>query len=118
MAPRQATTPSPSPASSKLDGATHRKTEKERQLDLQEKGRKRAGEEPDRKKAWSSINHSMLSDQELTIRKIKDRTESKLNNFIICRSTSIQNCIIFIFLAIPSETDFSICESFQQTDRN
>ncbi len=39
--------------------ATHRKTEKERQL-ADERGGGRGAESQDRKKAWPSINHSVL----------------------------------------------------------
>jgi hypothetical protein len=55
LAPR----PSPSP----LRLATHRNTEKERQLAPGRGGERggRRAESSDRKKAWSSINHSILS---------------------------------------------------------
>jgi hypothetical protein len=55
--------PPPSPVS-KLNPETHRKTEKERQLADEGVGGGGIGaESDDRKKAWPSINHSILSGQ-------------------------------------------------------
>ncbi len=50
----------PQPARKKSRPATHRKTEEESQLDGGEGG-ERGAESYDRRKAWSSINHSILS---------------------------------------------------------
>ncbi len=60
LAPR----PLPPPVSvSKLERATHRKIEIERQLAHGKGGEEggRGAESYDRKKAWSSVNHSILS---------------------------------------------------------
>jgi hypothetical protein len=58
--------PRPPPLSpdSKLDTGAHSKTEKERQLLMGEGGGRggRGAESYDRKKAWPSINHSILSE--------------------------------------------------------
>jgi hypothetical protein len=52
--------PHPLPPLRYIRPATNRKTEKQRQL-AEERGREGMGESYDSVKAWSSINHSILS---------------------------------------------------------